>query len=107
MIKLIFSINQEIFTIRIKDREIFYSDRKMLEETRVIPVDNRLRMKVINSRNKISQNILKQFELTPEEEKEYNDCNNEEELAVVCIKDAKKNGGILIKREWATLNLKF
>lgn len=99
MIRQIYTINNETYTIEIESNEIFYKDRKMGVRTRVIPVDNRLRMKIIMSRNKMNPEILKQFELTPEEEKEYLNCKNETELAEVCKRDCLKNGSILQKEE--------
>ena len=99
MIRLVFTINREMFRIEIKGREIFYSDRKWERAIRLIPKDEEFTMKILMSRNKIPTSITQMFELTDEEKKEYENTNTEEELAVICIKDAKKRGALLAKQE--------
>jgi len=69
----------------------------MLNKTRLVPVDERIKIKL--ARNIVPKNIVEQFELTPDELNEYQKCSNEEELAQMCIKDALKNGSILLKKE--------
>jgi hypothetical protein len=97
MIRLIFSINKEVYVIEIRGKEIYYSDRKMKQKTRMIPPDERIKLKI--SRNIVPKNIANQFELNYEERLEYNNAKSEEELAKICIKDAEKNGSILLKKE--------
>lgn len=97
MIKLIFTINREIFIVKIIGKEVFYQDRKMSRETRMIPPDLRIQLKI--SRNIVPKFVAEQFNLTPEELAEYEKCSNEEELSKVCISDCLKNGAILEKKE--------
>jgi hypothetical protein len=93
MIKLIFTINREIFRIRIDKQEIWYSDRKWNKEIRLIPKDERFLYKIRMSRNRIPNFLINLFELTAEEQKEYEENkDSEEKLAEICIKDIKKKG---------------
>jgi len=97
MNKLIFTINNETFIILVKGKEVYYKDRKMPRETRIIPPDERIKVKM--SRNIVPKYVAEQFNLTDEEKKEYDNCKNEDELAEVCIKDCEKCGSVLQKRE--------
>ena len=76
MIRLVFTANREIFIIEISGREIWYSDRK-------------------SGRKK----LMPGGKLSPQEQDEYEEAQTEEDLANNCIKDAKKTGAILLKRE--------
>ena len=99
MIRLVFTVSREPFRIEIKGREIYYSDRKWKRDVRLIPKDIEFNKKVLMSRNKIPSHISQMFELTDEEKKEYEGAKTEEELAVICIHDAKKRGALLAKQE--------
>ena len=99
MIKLLFKIQNELFTILVDGKEVYYSDRKLKNKTRLIPKDPKIERQIILSRNKIPRHIIDMFELTDEEKAEYDSCTNELELSKICIKDAKKNNAILIKEE--------
>jgi hypothetical protein len=99
MIKLIFSIQRETFVLEINQKEIYYCDRKLKRLTRLIPIDIELNKRIILSRNRLPKNLLVLFNLNEEEQKEYDSCNTEEELAEICINDCKKNGAILQKKE--------
>lgn len=102
-IKLVFTIQKEAFYIEITNKEIFYGDRIWKNKLRVIPPDEDVRMKIIKGRNKYGNLTLQQFEqffdLNEEEKKEYDNAKNDEELATICIRDVRKKGGILRKRE--------
>lgn len=103
MIKLIFTINREIFTIQIDNRTIWYSDRKWRKPVKIIPKDEKFAKMVLMSRNKITKEMAKSitdlFSLTEEEQKEYDLADTDEDLADICIKDVKKKGAILLRRE--------
>jgi len=99
MIKLVFSINREVFRVEIDKKEIFYSDRLWTRSIRLVPKDKEFIKKIILSRNKLPKSFLQQFELTKQEEKEYNSTNSEEELSEICIRDCKKKGAFLISKE--------
>lgn len=100
MIKLIFSFQREIFIIIIKNKEIFYSDRKLHKQVRIIPVDETIRKQIILSRNKLPSWIINFYDLTKEEKEQYENAKTEEEIAKICIKDCEtKCGAKLMKRE--------
>ena len=99
MIKLTFTIQRDVFSVEVIDRTIFYSDRKLKNKIRLIPVDETLSRQIALSRNRIPAYILDMFTLTEEEKKEYDSATNEEELAKICIKDCNKQGAVLQKKE--------
>jgi hypothetical protein len=99
MLRLFFQIQKETYVIEVNSKEIFYKDRKLKRATRVIPVDPELQKKIIMSRNRLPTHLLDTFNLTKEEQIEYDNCKTEEELAEICKRDCLKNGSILIKRE--------
>lgn len=103
MIKLIFSINREIFSVLVDNKSIWYSDRKWKKPVRVIPKDEGFAKMVLTSRNRITKEMAKSitdlFELTSEEQAEFDAANTDKELAEICIKDVKKKGALLLRRE--------
>ena len=96
MIKLLLSFNREPMNFVIKDREIFYSDKKWGTWIRCMPPPENLMKAVALSRNRISANLINMFRFTEEEVKEYNEAKTEQELANMIIKDAKSKGVIFI-----------
>lgn len=99
MIKLIFFIQKETFIVEIKEKEIWYLDRKLKRATRLVPVDNELNKNIILSRNKLPNYLLDMFKLTKEEQEEYENAKDENEIATICIRDCEKNLATLQKRE--------
>lgn len=99
MIRLWFMVGREMFMVEVNGREIFYLDRKMKRKARMIPVDEEIQKIIIKSRNTIPKNVIDMYSLTAEEQKEYESCKNESELAEVCIRDAIKSGARLVKKE--------
>ena len=99
MITLIFSINRETFRVEIKDKEIYYLDRKMVRAVRLIPIDPELNKRIIMSRNKLPEWILSFYNMTEEEKKQYEECQTEEELSKICVLDCEKQGCVLLKEE--------
>ena len=98
-IQIAFIINRETFRIEIKDKEIWYSDRKWDKSIRLIPKDKEFLKKIVLSRNKIPSIIKEMFSLTKKEQAEYKQAKTERELADVCIKDCKLKGALLLKDE--------
>jgi len=102
-IKLVFTIQRESFYLEIDNREIFYGDRIWKNKVRVIPPDENIKMKIIKGRNKYGNLTLKQFnqffDLNEEEIAEYDGAKTDEELTDICIRDVKKKGGVLRKRD--------
>jgi len=104
-IKQIWMVNRELFEIHIKGRKVLYRDRKVgANPIQMIPKDKRVCKMILTSRNRIDKNLIKQFELTKEEQEEYNEAVKsnkkiEERLAEICKKDCIKTGSILQKEE--------
>lgn len=98
-IKLVFSINKEIFRITIKEKVIWYNDRFWKRAIRLIPKDEDFIMKIIKSRNRLPNQLRNLFELTEREKKEYENAESDEDLAKICIYDVKSKGAILLKEE--------
>lgn len=99
MIKLVFSIQREVFRIEIKGKEIWYLDRRWEKAVRLIPADENIKRKIIMSRNKIPSFLTDLFTLTEKEKQEYEGAKSEKELAAICVKDAQTKGCKLLKKE--------
>ena len=74
MIKLIFSIRNQLLALVIKGKEIFCTDK-----------NNRIPKKYIPE--------------TEEDKIELDNAKSEEELSIICEKHCKKIGSILLKKE--------
>jgi len=102
-IRLVFTIQREAFYLEIIGKEIFYGDRIWKNKIRIVPKDEGFERKIIMSRNKYPNLNMKTFNdffnLNEEERKEYENAKDENELADICIRDVKKKGGVLRKRE--------
>lgn len=92
LIRLVFTFNRETLRFIVIDKEIFYSDKIWKNWVRVVPKDARVIREILNSRNKIPAVIAKMFNLTKEEQKQYDNSDNEDEIADIIINDAKRNG---------------
>ena len=97
IIHLSFMYNREILSFLIKDREIFYTDRKWKKWIRCLPPPKNFILKV--SRNQIPKYLADLFNFTDEEIKEYENAKDEEELAKIIIRDALSKGCRLLKQE--------
>jgi len=98
-IRLVFTINREAFRIDIVDKRISYLDRKFTRLITLIPKDKDFIKKITLSRNKIPLHFIDLFNLTNEEQKEYDSAKDDEELAEICIRDCRKKGALLQKKE--------
>jgi len=97
-------VNREVYEIIIRDKKLYYRDRKTHQPIQMIPKDPRVCRMILTSRNRIDSNLIKQFDLTKEEQEEYDTAissgeNCEELLAKICKKDCLKNGSTLQKEE--------
>ncbi len=92
MILVSFIYNREILNFAIKDRIIKYTDRKWNKWIQCIPKDKNFIREVIMSRGKFPHFLIRMFELTDKEQAEYAGAKDDEELAQIIIKDAKKKG---------------
>lgn len=99
MIKIVFTINRETLQFIIKDKIIYYTDRKWKNYVRCIPKDPKLIAKIIKSRNKIPLYLAKLFELSKKEQEEYDNAVTEEDLAVIIIRDGRLKGCKLVSKE--------
>lgn len=98
-------VNREIFEVIIKGKKVSYRDRKVgATPIQMIPKDARVCKMILTSRNRIDKKLIEQFELTKEEQEEYDNAikigeDIEEKLAKICKKDCLKSGCVLQKEE--------
>ena len=98
-IKLVFSANREILQFYIKDKIIYYTDRKWKNWIQCIPKDKELVKKIIVSRNKVPKVIARLFNLSKAEEEQYKKAKDDKELADIIVLDCKRQGVILQSRK--------
>ena len=94
--KIVMSVNREMLTFLVVNRKIYYTDRKLGLLIRLMPKPKNLVNMIYKSRNKLPMFLVKLFEFTEEELKEYDKAETVEDLVEIIIKDAKKNGCLLI-----------
>ena len=82
----------------VKNKEIFYSDRRWGNWIRCMPPPENFMKVVALSRNRIPPFLINMFKFTEEEIKEYNEAKDEEALAQIIIRDAKSKGCIFVKQ---------
>ena len=82
----------------VKDREIYYTDKKFGSWVRCIPAPENFIKIVSLSRNRIPTYLINLFKMTPEEMKEYEESKTEQDLADIIIRDAKSKGCIFVKQ---------
>ena len=99
MIQLVFAYNREVLNFLVKDKEIFYTDRKWRSWVRCLPPPKDLIKQIALSRNKIPPFIANLFTFNDEEMKEYEAAKTERELANIVIRDAKLKGCKIVKDE--------
>lgn len=99
IIKLAFIINRETFRIEIQGKKIWYTDRRWDRSIRLIPRDEDFLRKILFSRGKIPPIIKNLFTLTKSEQEEYDHAKDSKELADICMRDCKRQGAILLKKE--------
>ena len=92
MILVSFMYGREILNFAIKDRIIKYTDRKWGKWIQCIPKDEKFIRKIIMSRGKFPHFLIRMFELSEKERKQYEDAKSDEELADIIIMDAKSKG---------------
>jgi hypothetical protein len=97
MIQLIFAYNREVLNFLVKDREIFYTDRKWKAWIRCLPPPEDLIKQIKLSRNKIPAFISELFKFSDEDLKEYESAKSERELADLIIRDARVKGCKIIQ----------
>lgn len=97
MIQLVFAVNREILNFLVKEREIFYTDRKWRSWIRCLPPPKNLIQTVKMSRNRIPPFIADLFTFNDEEMEEYESAKTEREIADIIIKDAKLKGCKIVK----------
>ena len=83
----------------VKEKTIYYTDRKWKNYIRCIPKDPTLIKKILMSRNKIPLMLARLFELSKEEKIEYDKAETEEDLAIIITRDAKLKGCKLVSKE--------
>jgi len=96
--KLAFTYNREMLNFLVRDKEIFYTDRKTKLWLRCLPPAPHIHKLIVNSRNKIPAFLETLFTFTKKEIKEYEAAKDEKELADIIIKDANGKGCRLVIR---------
>ena len=91
--------NREILNFAIQDRIIKYTDRKWGKWIQCIPKDKDFIKKVIMSRGRFPNFLIKMFTLSVKEQTEYDSAKTDEELAQIIIKDAKAKGCKLLSKK--------
>ena len=99
VIHLSFTYNREVLTFLIKNKEIYYTDRKWKAWIRCLPPPEDFLRKIKLSRNKIPEGLATLFKFTKEELEEYENAKDEEELADIITKDALTKACKSFKRE--------
>ena len=99
IIHLSFAHNREILNFLIKNKEIYYTDRKWRAWIRCLPPPKDFINKIKMSRNHIPEHLANLFNFTEEELKEYEEAKDEKELAKIIVKDALSKGCRLVKEE--------
>lgn len=92
---------KEIMRFIVENREIFYQDRIFSKGLRCIPKDENFHRIIMASRNKYPAQLITMFNLSPEEQKEYDETapKGDEALAEIVIRDCRGKGLILMKKE--------
>lgn len=94
--KIVMTINRELLTFLIIEKNVYYSDRKFKALIRVLPKPKNLMITIQKSRNRIPMFIATLFNLSKEEMEEYHNAKTTDELADIIIRDGKKNACILV-----------
>lgn len=97
-IKLIFSLNREMMRFLIVNKNVFYSDRKWNAWVQCLPKPENFLNTIKMSRNKIPSFLGEMFNLSKEEQEEYNGAKDEDALSEIIIKDCKLRGATLIAK---------
>ena len=99
MIQLVFTYNREVLNFLIKEKEIFYTDRKWKAWIRCLPPPKDLVKQITLSRNKIPSCIATLFDFSEEEIKQYENAQTERKLADLILSDARLKGCKIISDE--------
>lgn len=94
--KVVLSVNREILTFLIIDRNVYYTDRKFKALIRILPKPRNLIKVIQMSRNRVPMFLANLFNFTNEEMAEYDSAKTVDELAEIIIKDGRKNGCLLV-----------
>jgi len=98
MIKLQFNYNKEMLFFLVKEKEIYYTDRKWKAWIRCLPPPKDFINIVKGSRNRIPASLINFFIFTEEELAQYNAAKTEEELADIIVLDSQLKGCKLVDR---------
>ena len=99
MINLTFNFFNETMNFSVSNREVHYKDKVWAKGIRCIPKDEEFVKKILMMRNKVPSKLITMFNLSKEDQAEYDNAKTDEELAQIIIKDCSKKGVKLIKRE--------
>lgn len=82
----------------VKEREIYYTDRKWKAWIRCLPQPDNFLKVIRESRNRLPASLIHLFNFTEQELAQYNAAKDEEELADIVVFDAKMRGCKLTAR---------
>lgn len=97
VINLAFSFNKEILRFKIKNKIVYYTDRKWKLWIQCVPKDKKLIQRIKMSRNALPMALVQMFDLTPKEEEQYRTAKDDKELAEIVRYDAKSKGCLEVK----------
>jgi hypothetical protein len=94
-------MEREVMTFLVKDKEIWYTNRTFKKQIRCFPKDKEFLKMIIISRNKYPKELIKMFNITKAEQKEYDETclKGEEALADKIIFDCQSKGLRLLNKE--------
>ena len=101
MIVLRFLFGHETMTFLVKNREVWFSQPRLKKEIRCFPKDPDFLRIIMASRNRYPSHLIKMFEVSKEEEAEYEETKlkGDEALADKIIIDCQKKGLRLLHKE--------
>lgn len=100
-IRMSFLQGKETMNFTVRGTEIFYKDRVWDKGIRCIPKDENFIRLIVTSRNKFPAQLKDMFNLSPQEQKEYDETapKGSEALAAVIIRDCQSKGLILLNKQ--------
>jgi len=94
MIRLVFTQNKEVIQFSIEKRIVRYWDRLWKESVQFVPKDHEFIKKIMLSRNRLPHMIIQWIQTANSGKnlEEYNECNNDEDLVKIVMRDAMLKG---------------
>ena len=103
--RLVFSINRELLNFIVRNKDIFYTDRKWKKWLQCMPQNDEFIKKIRMSRNAFPAFLTQLFNFSAEELKQYDNCKDEKDVAIMIKKDAASKGCKLLSEEEVQIEL--